>query len=152
MLNRITLEALSLLGVAGESVVIRLVLSQRITKVVCRIDVEGVGASVLSVADKKGAVKYWSGFVDGLVEVARCMPVTAGNYAVVIENGALLSTGPAKTNAELRAEIIAALIVNDTQTTAAQNQVSLLADVPNMVDCLLDEKATLTAKLATLPA
>ena len=147
-----TLEALRALDVAGDTVEIVLVLSQRATKVVCRIDLVGIEAYTLSVADKRGAVKYWSGFVDGLIEVARCLPVTVGDYSVTIKGGVLLAEGTVRTVAEERAALTAALVANATAASAAQAQVLLLADVPSMVDCLIDERAVLEARLAALPA
>lgn len=152
MANRITLEALKSKKLAGEGLAIKLVLSQRLSKVVCKIEVSGVEAAPLTIASKTGAVKYWTGFVDGLIEVARCIPVTVGMYSVTIEGGALLSSGAVQTVAEERAALNLALINNTGATESAQAQVALLADVPNMVECLEAERVALLSRLAALPA
>lgn len=151
MSNRITLEALKAKKLAGEGLAIKLVLAQRLTKVVCSIEVAGVGPDPLTIASKTGAVKYWTGFVDGLIEVARCIPVTAGLYSVTIAGGALLSSGAVLTTAQERAALTAALLANTGATESAQAQVALLADVPNMVECLEAERVALLARLAALP-
>lgn len=151
MVGRVTLEGLRAKRLAGESVAINLVLSQRLSKVVGRIELVGVEAEVVTVANKNGTVRYWSGFVDGLVEVARCMPVTAGAYAVTITNGALLASEE-KTTAQQIDDIEAAMISNAVALDTAEAQVALLADVPSMIECLEGERADLSARLAILMA
>lgn len=150
MVNRVTLEGLKAKRLAGESVSINLVLSRRLSKVVSRIELTGVEPNVVTVANKNGAVRYWSSFVDGLIEVARCIPVTAGVYAVTITGGALLSEGDVKTTDQQIDEIEIAMDANATARAAAQAQVDLLADVPSMLDCLDGERAALMERLSIL--
>jgi hypothetical protein len=151
MSNRITLEALKAKNLAGEGILIKLILAQRLTKVVGKIELTGVELVPVTVATSKGAIKYWTGFVDGLIEVCRCIPVTTGAYSVTIEGGALLAEVPAPTAAEVRAGVVAALVANTAAAEAAAAQVDLLADVPNMVECLEAERVALQARLDALP-
>lgn len=152
MAGRVTLEGLRAKRLPGESVAINLVLSRRLSKVVGRVELTGVEPGVVTVANKNGTVRYWSGFVDGLIEVAKCMPVTAGAYAVTITGGALLTEGEEKTTAEQIDEIEAAMISNAVAKAAAEAQVALLADVPSMIECLEGERAALAERLTILMA
>ena len=152
MTGRITLEALRALQLSGNDLSIALVLSQRLSKVVSSIRVEAVGLGQLMVANKTGSVRFWTGFVDGLIEVARCAPVASGGYVVTIENGALLSNNKVLTTEEEIARTQAALVANATAKAAASAQVALLADVPAMLECLDDEEVTLLGRLVALQA
>lgn len=76
----------------------------------------------------------------------------AGNYSVVIEGAGLVVPVVAKTKAERINALNKSLMTNAAAEVSANDKVSLLADVPNMVACLEAERVELQNRMALVVA
>ncbi len=152
MVNRVTLAGLASLALDGAALGFKVSYLMRATKVMCSVEISGLPDGVAIVAGTDGSVRYWSGVSAALFDLVTAARPVAGNYSVVIEGAGLVVPVVAKTKAERINALNKSLMTNAAAEVSANDKVSLLADVPNMVACLEAERVELQNRMALVVA